>query len=150
MRIPKSLDDNLIFQLGTVARKVHQHVENVFRNESLDITPEQFSLLTILWYNEGISIKELADRSQRDKTTISRVVSNMIKHDLIRRLDNVDDKRAKRIFLTDKGRNLQDQLVMLSGEIYVQALGNLSDEELDRTLEVFQKIENNLSDNSES
>lgn len=150
MRIPKSLDDNLIFQLGTVAKKVHQHVENVFRNENLDITPEQFSLLTILWYNEGISIKELADRSQRDKTTISRVVSNMIKHDLIRRLDNVDDKRAKRIFLTDKGRNLQDQLVMLSGEIYVEALGNLSDEELDRTLEVLQKIENNLSDNSES
>jgi DNA-binding MarR family transcriptional regulator len=150
MRIPKSLDDNLIFQLGTVARKVHQHVENVFRKENLDITPEQFSLLTILWYNEGISIKELADRSQRDKTTISRVVSNMIKHDLIRRLDNVDDKRAKRIFLTDKGRNLQEQLVMLSGEIYVEALGNLSDEELDRTLEVFQKIENNLSDNSES
>lgn len=150
MRIPKSLDDNLIFQLGAIARKVHQHVENVFRNENLDITPEQFSLLTILWYNEGISIKELADRSQRDKTTISRVVSNMIKHDLIRRLGNVDDKRAKRIFLTDKGRNLQDQLVMLSGEIYVEALGNLSDEELDRTLEVLQKIENNLSDNSES
>lgn len=149
MRIPKSLDDNLIFQLGTVARKVHQHVETVFRKENLDITPEQFSLLTILWYNEGISIKELADRSQRDKTTISRVVSNMIKHDLIRRLDNVDDKRAKRIFLTDKGRNLQDQLVMLFGEIYVQALGNLSDEELDRTLEVLQKIENNLSDNAE-
>ncbi|GET25135.1 MarR family winged helix-turn-helix transcriptional regulator [Prolixibacter sp. NT017] len=149
MRIPKSLDDNLIFQLGAIARKVHQHVESVFRKENLDITPEQFSLLTILWYNEGISIKELADRSQRDKTTISRVVNNMIKHDLIRRLDNVDDKRAKRIFLTDRGRNLQDQLVMLSGEIYVQALGNLSDEELDHTLEVFKKIEKNLSDSNE-
>ena len=149
MRIPKSLDDNLIFQLGTIARKVHQHVETVFRKENLEITPEQFSLLTILWYNEGVSIKELADRSQRDKTTISRVVDNMIKRDLIRRLDNMDDKRAKRIFLTDKGRNLQDQLVMLSGEIYVQALGNLSDEELDHTLAVIQKIEKNLSDNSE-
>jgi DNA-binding MarR family transcriptional regulator len=150
MRIPKSLDDNLIFQLGTIARKVHQHVEHVFRKENLDLTPEQFSLLTILWYNEGISIKELADRSQRDKTTISRVVSNMIKHDLIRRLDNVDDRRAKRIFLTDKGRNLQDQLVMLSGEIYIEALGNLSDEELDQALNVLQKIEKNLSEPSES
>lgn len=149
MRIPKSLDDNLIFQLGAIARKVHQHVERVFHKENLDITPEQFSLLTILWYNEGISIKELADRSQRDKTTISRVVNNMIKRDLIRRLDNMDDKRAKRIFLTEHGRNLQDQLVMLSGEIYVQALGNLSDEELDHTLAVFQKIEKNLSDSNE-
>ena len=149
MRIPKSLDDNLIFQLGAIARKVHQHVETVFREENLEITPEQFSLLTILWYNEGISIKELADRSQRDKTTISRVVDNMIKRDLIRRLDNMEDKRAKRIFLTDKGRNLQDQLVMLSGEIYVQALGNLSDEELDHTLAVIQKIEKNISANSE-
>jgi DNA-binding MarR family transcriptional regulator len=149
MRIPKSLDDNLIFQLGAIARKVHQHVESVFRKENLDITPEQFSLLTILWYNEGISIKELAERSQRDKTTISRVVNNMTKHDLIRRLDNVDDKRAKRIFLTDRGRNLQDQLVMLSGEIYLQELGNLSDEELDHTLEVFKKIGKNLSDGNE-
>lgn len=149
MRIPKSLDDNLVFQLGAIARKVHQHVESVFRKENLGITPEQFSLLTILWYNEGISIKELADRSQRDKTTISRVVNNMIKRDLIRRLDNMDDKRAKRIFLTDHGRNLQDQLVMLSGEIYVQTLGNLSNEELDQTLAVFQKIEKNLSDSNE-
>ena len=33
MRIPKSLDDNLIFQLGAIARKVHQHVERVFRSE---------------------------------------------------------------------------------------------------------------------
>lgn len=149
MKIPKSLDDNLIFQLGSVARKVHQHVDTVFRRENLDITPEQFSLLTILWYNEGISIKELADRSQRDKTTISRVVNNMIKHDLIRRLENVDDKRAKRIFLTDKGLNMQDQLVMLAGEIYIGAVGNLSDDELELTLNVLQKIERNLSDNFE-
>lgn len=144
MKDPKSLENNLLFLAGEVTRKVNNEIKAAFRGAGYDITVEQFSILAVLWYEEGINQQFLADHLDRDKTTITRVVKNMEKSNLLVRVPDQADKRNNLIYLTSKGKELQNDLILLSGKTYVQALGNLPEDNLNQAISLFQKILNNL------
>ncbi len=143
MKDPKSLDDNIIYLIGETSRLVHKKVTKVFSDRSFDVTVEQFGILVVLWYKEGIRQQDIAVTLNRDKTTIARIVENMINKDLIVKVPDQVDKRNKLIYLTKKGKALQKQMIASSGSVYMQSLKGFSDEELAMGLKIVKKIMNN-------
>ena len=115
-----------------------------FRNAGYSITTEQFSILAQLWYRDGISQQEIAKVVGRDKTTISRVIDNMIKRNLIHRVTG-SDKRERLIYLTDHGKSVQYELVTISGSLYMQAIESIPSNELLQAINVLSKMTKNIS-----
>jgi len=73
------------------------------RAAAFDITPGQFSLLTLIAANPGISQGALARVHRLDKSTLSPAVHKLAKRGLIRRQRAVADRRYYALSLTDKG-----------------------------------------------
>ena len=113
---------------------------NLFREEKFDVTGEQFSVPTILWYEDGLPQQEIADRLNRDKTTITRVISNMEKRNLVVRVSGQIDRRNNHIHLTYRGRELEHTLTQISGKIYMQSIEGLSKEELIALSRILNRI----------
>ncbi len=134
----------MLYLVGEVSRSAHKNVSNTFIQRKFDVTVEQFGVLALLWYKEGVKQQEIADELRRDKTTITRIVENMIKRNLIVRIPDTKDRRNKLIYLTQKGKELQKDMVESSGMIYYQALQNIPDEEIDVCLKVLNKVLRNL------
>jgi DNA-binding MarR family transcriptional regulator len=144
MQDPKSLQNNILFLTGQITKRVHESVTNGFREEGHDVTVEQFTVLSSLWYEEGINQQMLAHQLDRDKTTIARIVRNMEKKSLLVRIPDKDDQRNKLIYLTARGKELQDKLARKAGEVYVRALNSIDQEDLNQGVRILTHIRKNL------
>jgi len=144
MKIPQSLEDNIIYQIGEISRLVHKRVTEVFAERDFGVTVEQFSVLALLWYKEGLNQQEIASGLNRDKTTITRILQNMQKRNLVVKVPDQLDRRGNLIYLTEKGKTLQDDMVQSSGQVYIQAINGIDDKELGRCLKVLTRIKKQM------
>ncbi len=144
MKAPESLDDNIIYQIGEAQRLAHKKVTSSFSEQEFDVTVEQFGVLALLWYKEGVNQQEIADGLNRDKTTIARIIENMVNNSLIVKVPDQIDKRNKLIFLTQKGKLLQKDMVESAGTVYYRALNNIPSTDLKNCLKTMKQIIKNL------
>ena len=80
---PISLQTNIIFSCGDFVHVFHRALTRAFKSNRIPVTIEQFSILAILFYQNGINQKEIGTLLGRDKTTITRIISNMVKNKVI-------------------------------------------------------------------
>ena len=144
MKTPTSLNDNVLYQIGEITRLAHKKISKVFSDKDFPVTVEQFSVLALLWYKEGVNQQYIADNLKRNKATITRIIENMIKTNLIVKVPDQLDKRNKLLFLTQKGKELQHDMVESSGSVYYEALENLQEHEIKSILTILKKITKNL------
>ena len=103
------LEDSLGFILNKINTKLKNELFQQLKEN--DVTPEQWAILNCLWEKEGITPKELADRTFKDKPNTNRILEKLIVKGLVVRKPHPVDKRAFQIFLTDDGWALQAQLI---------------------------------------
>ena len=142
--IPNSLEENIIYQTGKLAKRFQEQMQKSFQASGHNITVEQFTILAQLWYQDGLRQQEIAEAIDRDKTTVSRVLNTMIKQGLVFRVPGTD-KRERLIHLTNHGKQLQDQLVNLSGGLYMTAISGLAENEIRTALKTISRILENLN-----
>ncbi|MBR9997871.1 MAG: MarR family transcriptional regulator [Cyclobacteriaceae bacterium] len=141
---PKHLDENIAFLIGKASHLFYSRVTGAFREKKIDVTVEQFSILTILWYDDGLLQQEIANRLNRDKTTLTRVINNMEKRNLVVRIPDKSDRRVNLIHLTYLGKELQKTLTETTGNIYLKSIEGLSPDKLRHLVENLNTIINNL------
>lgn len=73
------------------------------REPGLNVTPGQFSLLTLIAANPGISQGALARVHGLEKSTLSPAVDKLAQNELIRRERSSADRRFYALSLTDEG-----------------------------------------------
>lgn len=140
-----ALQDNTLYFIGEIEKMVRNRLVRVIREQGYDISPEQFTILVLLWYNDGMTQSELIEKVGRDKTTVSRVLSRMLKNKLISRADDPDNRRINRIHITPKGKAIQDVLIGKAGPIYLQAMDGVEPTDAEVANKVLRRIFNNLS-----
>src|SRR6185295_11468461 len=110
-----------------------------FKKQRIPVTVEQFSILVLLFYKNGINQQEISVLLNRDKTTIARVIVNMERNNLIVRMTDRSDNRGKLIYLTDEGERVQKKAVACSGKLYYRAIRNKSLSDMRTSLRVLTR-----------
>lgn len=141
---PLGLADNVIYQAGEFSKEFSQLLTSQFKAQGFNISSEQFSILVVLWYQDGLTQKELSNQLNRDKTTISRVINTMIKEEWIGRHFDEQDKRIRKIKLTEKGKTLQEKLVKISGDLYMQAIQGIPESSIHIAALALRRMRKNL------
>src|SRR4051812_23936194 len=100
---------------------VRQHLQLKIRDNELDISFELLEVLAFLWRKDGINQQELADMAVKDKSSMTYIIDNLAKRDLVLGIEDQDDRRNKRIFLTEKGKLLQKKIYPWVIEAYEKA-----------------------------
>lgn len=73
----------------------------------LGLTADQFVILTALAEADGVTQKELARRTASDANTMSEMLGRLERRGLVARKRDVSDGRARRVSLTESGRELR-------------------------------------------
>lgn len=110
----------------------------------MGVTPEQWSVLCCLWEKEGLYLAEITDKTGRDKYTISRIVNLLAKKGLVESRPNPEDKRRTNLYLTDKGRELQEPLTRLVEEFTAKLFQDFSDQDMEYAKRLTQGILDNI------
>jgi len=69
----------------------------------------QFSILMQLYYRGHCGISDIGDRFEISPAAASQHVENLVQAGLIERTEATDDRRAKQVQLSDKGRHLLEK-----------------------------------------
>ena len=111
----------------------------------LDITYEQFVVLTRLWHKSDLSQTELADEIFVDKSSLARMLHRMEEAGLIRRDIDETDSRVHLVNLTPAGRALEDEVSPLRAKGLSQAARGLSEEEVSELKRMLNQIFHHIS-----
>jgi DNA-binding MarR family transcriptional regulator len=74
--------------------------------QSIGLSPGRFAALILIDRNPGISQTVLARAIGSDKSTLTPVLDNLVKHGLISRVRTRSDRRLYELSLTDEGRKV--------------------------------------------
>jgi DNA-binding MarR family transcriptional regulator len=97
-----------------------------------------------LWKQDGISQQELCNATFRDKPSITRLVDNLEKAGLVKRVASETDRRINNIFITKQAEKLQEKSMELAEETLNEALEGVPSDKIDICKEVLQIVYDNL------
>jgi DNA-binding MarR family transcriptional regulator len=129
---------------GMASTAVARRLQKNFRAAGLDITIEQWSILYHLWKEDCLSQQELCNRTFRDKPSITRLIDNLERQKLVKRISSSEDKRINLVYLTDAARDLQETTLRIANETMDEALVGVSKDEIELVKDVLQKVYDNL------
>ena len=109
------LDDHICFLMDVATRRMTRFYNRRLRK--FGITYNHLFILTCLWEREGVNVKDLSRELLLDSSSLTGHLDRMERVGLVVRKDDPDDRRAVRVFLTDKGRRLKKQLEPIGKEL---------------------------------
>ncbi len=127
------------------ATAIARRLQKNFRDASIEITIEQWSILYHLWKEDGLSQQELCNRTFRDKPSVTRLIDNLVKLNLVKRIASKEDKRVNFISLTNTAKDLQQQTIELANQTMDEALVGINKDEIETVKQVLQKVYDNLN-----
>jgi DNA-binding MarR family transcriptional regulator len=139
-----NLENTLGYLINRCAIMLKHELTRRFQEAGHEITPEEWAILNRLWEQDGMSQNELAERTVKDKTTITRFLSQMEKKGLIARHSSHTDGRAKNVHLTPKGQQLKPILINIAKCLLSEAATDLPNDDLQVTFGTLRKMESNL------
>lgn len=132
------------FITGKASTAIARRLQKNFKQNNVDITIEQWSVLYHLWKEDGMSQQQLCDATFRDKPSITRLVDNLEKLRLVKRVASTDDRRINMIYLTPEAVALQDRTMELANQTLNEALVGVSGGQVEIAKEVLQIVYENL------
>ena len=141
---PFKLENAIGYAVNRAALRLKGALHRAFRESGYDITPEHWAVLNCLWDDEGMSQTQIAERIVKDKTNLTRMLDVMERNGLVSRKPHEGDRRAYRIFLTDRARAIKPDLIGVAEAVGARAVSGLSPEEQQTVLRLMNTIADNL------
>jgi MarR family transcriptional regulator, transcriptional regulator for hemolysin len=139
----EDLSRNFGFILQDVARLLRTAFDR--RVKSLGLTRSQGWVLNHLFRNNGVTQTELADILQVEKATLGRLLDRLEAKGWVRRENHTDDRRAKRVFLTDEVEPALKAMRAAAAGLRRDAVSGLSTDDQTRFVDALLAIKANLS-----
>lgn len=132
------------FITGKATVAISRRLQKNFKEAGIDITIEQWSVLYQLWKQDGQSQQQLCENTFRDKPSITRLVDNLEKSKLVKRIGNKKDRRINLIYLTTEGYKLEEESMQVANQTLNEALAGVSNSKIDVAKDVLQRVYDNL------
>lgn len=112
------------------------------RND-INLTPEQYLVMDILWDADVMSQQAIADIIQKDKNSVTKFIDSLEKKGLVYRAVNKEDRRVNNIIVSEEGKKLKTKTTEVAIKMMRNVLNNIKEEDL----LVFDKVMMQIKDN---
>ncbi len=146
------LHPELLFALisGKLSAAVNRRLYRTFRQQNIEVTPEQWTVLYYLWSRDGVTQQELCVSTFKDKPSMTRLIDNLEKLNCVQRVASQADRRINIIKLTPRGRELEQESKPLVFSVIREALTDITQEDITVAYHVLIHIFENLRSSLES
>ncbi len=129
------------FLLSRATWAMNNAVNRMVReNGHADISVAYFAVLQALWESDGLSITDLGEKAQLEKSTMTSLIDRMESAGLVRREDHPTDRRAYQICLTPRGKELEKKLDEVVARAYRHLTRGIAEEDLQKAIKVCKRL----------
>ena len=135
---------HLTFELRDLLR---QFLQKKFRENNINLTYEMHQIMACLWKTDGLRQQDLADKTLKDKASLTCLVDNLSKRKLVDRYEDPNDRRSKLIFLTAEGKELGKKVEPWIAELFSVVSKNIKTTPLQQSIDMVQQMIGNVKTN---
>ena len=139
----RQIQDYLGFQLLQVHKAHRARAEGALNK--LGLHSGQEMLLLQLWIEEGMPQSQLAACMGVEPPTATKMLQRMEHAGLIERRADPEDARISRVYLTERGRALEQPVLEVWKQLEAQTVANLSPTEQALLHRLLMQVSTNLS-----
>lgn len=129
--------------------KAFQKSFDIELRKNAGVSLSQWRVVGALVIQPGLTQKEIADKVGIEGATLVPIIDKMEKEGLLKRKPDSSDRRVNRIYLTQKADSLWESMVECALKIRKSSTKNISENDVQTTLETLRKISQNLTSFSE-
>ncbi|KQO16611.1 MarR family winged helix-turn-helix transcriptional regulator [Paenibacillus sp. Leaf72] len=137
------VDCDIRQSLDRVSSQMRRHYSDSLRE--LNLYAGQDNLLCRLWLDDGITQMQLSEHLKCEPPTVTNMVKSLEQNGFITRKRDEQDARVMRIYLTDKGKELEVPVKIKWKAQQEKLLQAVTIEERLNLRKLIQKLERNLS-----
>lgn len=119
-------------------------MESILLENNIPITKQQWVVLNLIKTNDGINQNELACYVNRDKTSVTRFISTLIKKEYLEKKSSAEDKRANTLHITKKGLEVIKQTTPIIKEAVLTLQKEVTHKEIENTINSLKKIQEKI------
>jgi DNA-binding MarR family transcriptional regulator len=110
--------DNTAHLISAARRAINQFLVDAMRSHDMGtFAPSHGDIVAVLLYSGATTMTALAERINRDRSTVTTLVQRLSDEGYVTFRDNPDDARSRLVYLTEKGLNLQATFETISSEL---------------------------------
>lgn len=119
-------------------------VNYTFHKSGYDITYDQWSVLHTISKNQGITQKVIAEQTNKEPASISRILKLLENKEMVEKLNDKKNKRAKRIYLTPSGDEVQKKATKAFNSIAKDGFNGIYEQEINLFVRILDKLQGNF------
>jgi DNA-binding MarR family transcriptional regulator len=143
----------LIKEIAVYVNILNSRIKKCFidrlQQNGINVTPEQYLVLDILWEKQSLSQQNIADLIQKDKNSVTKIIDSLEKKNLVNRVVDQRDRRINKIELTQEGLDLEKITTEVAINFMNDTIKGIDNQDLDKFAEVMRRLKDNL-DNIEA
>ncbi len=132
----------ILREIGMISRALDS-ISNIEFKE-YDLTKGQYLYLVRIFENPGIIQEKLAEMIKVDRTTASRAIKKLEINGFIEKKDDEHNKKIKKLFPTEKGKNVYPFINKENDYSNTVALEGLSEKEAETIFNLLQRVRKNV------
>ncbi|USK74397.1 MarR family winged helix-turn-helix transcriptional regulator [Peribacillus frigoritolerans] len=132
----------ILREIGMIARALDS-ISNIEFKE-YDLTKGQYLYLVRICENPGIIQEKLAEMIKVDRTTAARAIKKLEINGFIEKKEDKHNKKIKKLFPTEKGKNVYPFIKRENDYSNIVALEGFSEREIETISDLLQKVRKNV------
>lgn len=126
----------------TILLRAHGSVSNMLKKDmqSYGLNPTEFTVMEVLYSKGAQPIQIIGNKVLLASSSITYVIDQLEKKDLVERKVNENDRRVTLVSLSDKGYELMDDIFPQHSDVIKQLFEDVSDEGLAQLSENLKTI----------
>lgn len=141
-QIEESMIMEILREIGMIARALDS-ISNIEFKE-YDLTKGQYLYLVRICENPGIIQEKVAEMIKVDRTTASRAIKKLEINGFIEKKDDEQNKKIKKLFPTEKGKNVYPFIKRENDYSNSVALEGFSESEIEIIFNLIQRVRKNI------
>ncbi|CAM4500686.1 MarR family winged helix-turn-helix transcriptional regulator [Paenibacillus xylanexedens] len=137
-----AVDCDIRHSLDRISSQMRRNYSESLRE--LNLYVGQDNLLYRLWLGDGVTQMQLSEHMKCEPPTVTNMVKSLEQNGFIYRKRDVQDARIMRIFLTDKGKELEKPVEYKWREQQEKLLQSISSEDRLILRQFMQQMERNI------
>ncbi|OOR26958.1 MarR family winged helix-turn-helix transcriptional regulator [Bacillus wiedmannii] len=132
----------ILREIGMIARALDSISNMEFKE--YDLTKGQYLYLVRICENPGIIQEKLAEMIKVDRTTAARAIKKLEINGFIDKKDDEHNKKIKKLFPTEKGKNVYPFIKRENDYSNIVALNGFTDMEVKTIFNLLQRVRKNV------
>lgn len=134
--------DDLPFLFGVISRKMTHLLMQ--RLKDYEITTDQWLVLYKVQEQEGMSEKEVAERTNKDKSTTTRIIDALVAKAFVVKKCNKSDRRSWLMYVTEKGKALIEQTKWIERKTHDDVVLGIRSTEYELLIRLLYRMRENI------